>query len=82
MPQESELRMAQNGLALIQQAVLSLLRKHPEGLRNSQVADLLSLRSDFMGRQNNYLSYSVLGGLIKSGDVVWDQKTKIFTAQR
>jgi hypothetical protein len=41
----------------------------------------LSLRSDFRGRQKDYLTYSVLGGLIHQGRVDWNQKTKVFTAR-
>ncbi len=71
--------MAQVGLRLIEDAIMVLLSAHPEGLRNSEVAELLDLRSGFRGRQKDYLTYSVLGGLLAQGRVAWDAETKIFT---
>ena len=70
---------AQQGLRQIEDAILRLLDGHPQGLRNAQIADLLGLRSDFRGRQKNYLTYSVLGGLLARGEVDWNQESKIFT---
>lgn len=75
----SVIEAAQEGLRQIEDAILRLLEENPNGLRNSEIANLLSLRSDFRGRQQNYLTYSVLGGLLAGGRVVWDQEAKIFT---
>lgn len=69
---------AQDGLALVQQAIPDLLAEHPKGLRNSQVAEALDLRSDIHGRQKDYLTYSVLGGLLRLKKVTWDKNTKLF----
>jgi len=71
--------LAQEGLRHIEQAILMLLDAHPSGLRNSQIADLLGLRSSIRDGQRNYLTYSVLGGLMARGEVVQDQETKLFT---
>lgn len=71
--------LAQEGLRHIESAILMLLEAHPDGLRNSQVADELGLRSSIRDGQRNYLTYSVLGGLMARGDVVQDRETKIFT---
>ena len=76
-----ELKQAQAGLKQIQEAIVALLRRHPDGLRNADIAEALSLRSDFRGRQKDYLTYSVLGGLIHQGRAAWNQKTKRFTAR-
>jgi hypothetical protein len=76
-----ELKQAQAGLKQIQEAIVALLRREPDGLRNGEIAEALGLRSDFRGRQKDYLTYSVLGGLIRQGRVAWDQKTKKFTAR-
>jgi uncharacterized protein len=76
-----ERMQAQAGLKQLQEAILALLRRQPDGLRNAEIAEALSLRSDFRGRQKDYLTYSVLGGLIHQGRVDWDQKTKVFTAR-
>jgi hypothetical protein len=74
-----EFEIAQDGLKSIEDAIVRLLEKHLQGLRNSEIAEELGLRSDFKGKQQNYLTYSVLGGLLRKGQVVWDQKTKLFT---
>lgn len=56
---------AAQGLAAIEDAIVKLLSEHPGGLTNSEIARELSLESDFAGRQKNYLTYSVLGGLMR-----------------
>jgi hypothetical protein len=61
---------AQEGLALMKQAVVDLLNEHPTGLRNVDIASALGVRSDHEGKQEDYLSYSVLGLLMRSGIVV------------
>ena len=71
--------VAREGLRQIEDAILRLLEDNPNGLRNLDIANLLSLRSDFRGGRRNYLTYSVLGGLLADGRVEWDQDTKIFT---
>lgn len=65
-------QIAQDGLQRVEEAILKLLDSNPQGLRNTQIADLLDLRSDFRGRQGDYLTCSVLGGLIAKGRVYWD----------
>lgn len=71
--------LAQEGLRHIERAILMLLEDHPAGLRNSQIADLLGLRSSIRGRQRNYLTYSVLGGLMDKGKVAQDREISTFT---
>ena len=63
----------------MERAILMLLESHPQGLRNSQMADLLGLRSSIRDGQRNYLTYSVLGGLMARGLVEQDRSTKVFT---
>lgn len=79
MSDDTARALAQEELARIERAILILLEPHPEGLRNSQVADLLGLRSSIRGRQQDYLTYSVLGGLMERGAVTHNQLTKMFT---
>ena len=50
-------------------AILEYLRDRTEGAINNEIARDLGLESDFEGRQKNYLSYSLLGGLMKKGKV-------------
>ena len=61
--------IAQDGLQSIENAILELLERNPEGLSNVEIAELLDLRSDFRGGSRNYLTYSVLGGLLRRGKV-------------
>lgn len=71
--------LAQEGLRHIEDAVLLLLEAHPQGLRNAQIADALGLRSSIRNRQRDYLTYSVLDGLMSHGAVTQDSETKLFT---
>ena len=71
--------LAQEGLRHIESAIVMLLDAHPSGLRNSQIADALGLRSSIRDGQRNYLTYSVLGGLMARGAVVQNRETKVFT---
>jgi hypothetical protein len=60
---------AQLGLEFLKTAVLQLAKANPQGISNSDVASLLGLRSDYLGRQKDYLSYSVLGLLLREGRI-------------
>jgi hypothetical protein len=53
------------GLALIKEAILDYLHNHPNGLRNAEIARNLTLESDHEGKQKDYLTYSILGILLK-----------------
>ena len=70
--------LAQEGLRHIEDAILMVLESNPQGLGNAQIADLLDLRSSIRDRQRNYLTYSVLGGLMARGAVVQDSETRRF----
>jgi hypothetical protein len=63
---------AQLGLQLLKTATIDFTRANPEGVTNSDVASLLGLRSDYRGRQKDYLSYSILGLLLREGKIVRD----------
>ena len=72
--------LAQLGLALLKSSVYQLVRENGEnGIKNSDAARLLGLRSDYRGNQKDYLSYSILGILIREGKVerVDDESGKI-----
>lgn len=58
---------AQLGLALLKDAVLELAKANPSGISNSETASLLGLRSDYGGGSKDYLSYSLLGLLMREG---------------
>ena len=58
---------AQLGLQLLKSSVHELAQANAEGISNSDAASLLGLRSDYLGKQKDYLSYSVLGLLMREG---------------
>jgi uncharacterized protein len=58
---------AQVGLALLKEAVLEFAQANPAGVSNSDAASLLGLRSDYGGGSKDYLSYSLLGLLMREG---------------
>ncbi len=60
---------AQLGLQLLKSAVTEFVEANAQGVTNADVASTLGLRSDYQGRQKDYLSYSVLGLLIREGKV-------------
>jgi len=72
---------ALRGLRLIEEAIIELLSQNPQGLRNADIAEQLKLRSSFRGRQKDYLTYSVLGGLLATRRVSRDDETKLFTME-
>ena len=57
------------GLAHIKEALLDHLDAHKEGLRNADLARDLGLESDHEGQQKDYLTYSILGLLLKECQV-------------
>ncbi len=60
---------AQIGLALLKAAILEFAGANQHGIANADAASLLGLRSDYRGRQKDYLSYSVLGLLLREGKI-------------
>jgi hypothetical protein len=60
---------AKQGVALVKEAIIDLLRAAPNGLTNAQIVNVLGLESDYEGKQRNYLSWSVLGVLLGEGKI-------------
>lgn len=58
---------AQIGLSLIKDAVLELARANQRGITNADASKALGLQSDYGGGSKDYLSYSVLGLLMREG---------------
>jgi len=67
---------AQLGLSLLKDAVLKLARANSKGISNSDAASLLGLRSDYGGGSKDYLSYSVIGVLMREGKFERDSTSK------
>ena len=60
---------AQIGLTLLKDAILELALANPKGVTNAQVARELGLQSESGGGQQDYLSYSALGLLMRDGRI-------------
>jgi hypothetical protein len=60
---------AQVSLEHLKNAVLEMIRANKEGVTNYDVAKCLGLQSDYGGGSKNYLSYSVLGILMRENKV-------------
>ena len=60
---------AQLGLELLKSAVCELAKANIDGISNADAASLLGLRSDYRGKQKDYLSYSILGLLMREGKI-------------
>ena len=67
---EGTVEQAQLALAMLKNAVVKLIDANPKGFTNAAVASVLGLRSDHLGQQKDYLSYSILGLLLREGRVV------------
>ncbi|MBN4075277.1 MAG: hypothetical protein COA71_03815 [SAR86 cluster bacterium] len=67
---------AQMGLSIVKSAVMELAKANPEGIKNSDAAKYLGLQSDYGGGSKDYLSYSILGVLMKEGRIVRNEKKK------
>ena len=75
VPQGSVER-AQLGLELLKTSILELAAANPDGILNSDAASLLGLRSDYRGKQKDYLSYSVIGLLMREGKLARVEGTR------
>lgn len=58
---------AQMALELLKSSVMELAKSNPSGISNSDAAKYLGLQSDYGGGSKDYLSYSVIGLLMKEG---------------
>ena len=58
---------AQIGLSFLKDAVLELAKANPKGILNSDAAKALGLQSDYAGGSKDYLSWSILGLLMREG---------------
>lgn len=58
---------AQMGLELLKAAVMELAKANSHGITNSDAAKYLGLQSDYGGGSKDYLSYSLIGLLMREG---------------
>ena len=69
------------GLSLLKDAVLELAQANTQGITNSETASLLGLRSDYGGGSKDYLSYSIIGLLMREGKLKRLPSSKKHVAQ-
>lgn len=58
---------AQIGLSLIKEAILELAKANVDGVTKADVAKALGLQSDYAGGSKDYLSFSLIGILMRNG---------------
>jgi uncharacterized protein len=73
---------AQIALTHMKTAVFETAQANKEGITNYEVAKCLGLQSDYGGGSKNYLSYSVLGILMREGKIKRLQNKKHVAAVR
>lgn len=72
---------AQPGLSLLKEAILEFAKANPKGISNSDAASLPGLRSDYGGGSKDYLSYSIIGLLMREGKVERDGSSRKHVAR-
>jgi hypothetical protein len=60
---------AQLGLRMLKDSVLELAQANENGVTNSEVVKALELQSDYAGGSKDYLSWSLLGQLMREGKI-------------
>jgi hypothetical protein len=61
------LEKAQLGLKLLKEAVIELAMANPLGIQNSEAVKALGLKSDYKGGSKDYLTWSIIGILMREG---------------
>jgi hypothetical protein len=64
---DSLAQQAQAGLRQIEDAIVALLRRNPDGLQNAQIAKSLGIETGKPHR--NMLTWSIIGRLLQAGHV-------------
>ena len=67
---------AQLGLRMLKDALLELAQANQKGVTNSEVVRALGLQSDYAGGSKDYLSWSLLGQLMREGKMVRVEKKR------
>ncbi len=67
---------AQLGLQYIEDAVVSLLTNHPEGLLLGAIAEALGLSNELEPEKRETIASGVVELLLRSGRILWDPVAK------
>lgn len=65
---------AQIGLRFLKEATLEFIEANDIGIKNSELARYLDLHSDNNGKQKDYLTYSLLGVLMRENKIYKTEK--------
>jgi uncharacterized protein len=60
---------SQIGLSLLKDAIFELAQANPDGITNADSSKSLGLQSDYLGGSKDYLTWSILGLLMREGKV-------------
>lgn len=72
---------AQLGLQLLLDAVLETAQANQQGVTNSELAKGLGLQSDYSGGSKDYLTWSLLGILMRQGKLKREASGRRHVAQ-
>jgi uncharacterized protein len=72
---------AQLGLRFLKDATLELAQANKQGVTNSEIAKALGLQSDYLGGSKDYLSWSILGLLMREGRIRRETNSRRHSAQ-
>ena len=68
--------LAATGIGFIKKAMLEFLKANPGGIKNAEFARYLNLHSDNAGKQKDYLTYSILGILMRENKIKKEKNGK------
>ena len=71
---------AQLGLGMIRGAIMALALANEQGITNADAARSLGLQSDYRGGSKDYLSFSVLGLLMREGRITREKGSRLYRA--
>ena len=69
---------AQLGLQYIEDAVVSLLTRHTEGMPPAAVADVLGIEAGRDPSHRDLIAAGILELLVRNGRILWDEKRKVY----
>jgi len=69
---------AQLGLKYIEDSVVDLLTRHPEGMSVGTIADTLGLRTDLEPGHRDMIAAGILEMLVQAGRILWDADKRLY----
>ena len=69
---------AQLGLQYIEDAVVALLTRHPDGMPSAVVADTLGLSTELDPSHRDMIAEGILSLLSRNGRILWDDQKKVY----